>query len=79
MKEEMTENYSRYKHSGAKIIRKATLLFEYMRRKQQNDKKIGELTIQDFFEVCAFLADIETKIIANEEAINSKNKESLNA
>jgi len=79
MREEMTENYSRYIHPGAKIIRKAMMLFEYMRRKQQNDKKIGELTIQDFFEVCAFLADVETKIIANEEAINSKNKENSNA
>ena len=45
----------------AKLVRNATSLFNFLLKKQQNDKRIGEMTLRDFFEICVFLSELETK------------------
>jgi hypothetical protein len=44
----------------ALLERQGTILFNFMSMKQQNDKHIGDLTIEDFIEMIAFLAEMET-------------------
>jgi hypothetical protein len=47
------------------LNRQGTALFNYMTMKHQNDKHIGDLTVGDFIEMVAFLAEMETKNAAN--------------
>lgn len=44
-----------------RLNRQALALFNWLGIKHQNDKRIGDLTIGDFFEICEFLNDMETK------------------
>jgi hypothetical protein len=41
------------------INRHALLLFNFWASKKQNDKRIGDLTIGDFFELCKLLEEIK--------------------
>jgi hypothetical protein len=41
----------------AALSRQGTILFNFWLRKQSNDKRIGDLTMQDFIEMVAFLAE----------------------
>lgn len=45
-----------------KILRRAEAIFNFLLKKQRHDKQIGELKMQDFFELCVFLSDIEMKL-----------------
>jgi hypothetical protein len=45
----------------AVLNRQGMTLFNYMSMKHQNGKRIGDLTIGDFVEMIAFLAEMETK------------------
>jgi hypothetical protein len=47
----------------ATLSRQALLLFNFLANKKQNDKRIGDLTIGDFFELCEILK--ETKNAAD--------------
>jgi hypothetical protein len=49
----------------ATLSRQGTALFNFMGMKHQNDKHIGDLTIGDFVEMVAFLAEMEIKNAAN--------------
>jgi hypothetical protein len=46
---------------NAVLNRQALALFNFWSMKNQNDKKIGELTMQDFLEMCAILNEMEIK------------------
>jgi hypothetical protein len=48
-----------------RLNRQAIALFNFWSMKNQNDKKIGELTPRDFIEMCEFLAELETSNAAN--------------
>jgi hypothetical protein len=54
----MTKNF-------ALLERQGTALFNFWLKKQPKDKRIGDLTIGDFVEMIAFLAEMETKNAAN--------------
>jgi hypothetical protein len=43
----------------AVLNRQALALFNFMGMRHENDKHIGELTLGDFVEICAFLAELE--------------------
>jgi hypothetical protein len=43
----------------ALLKRKALALFNFLSMKQENDKRIGDLTIGDFLEMCGFLVELE--------------------
>jgi hypothetical protein len=43
------------------INRHALLLFNFWASKKQNDKRIGDLTVGDFFEMIAFLNTMENE------------------
>jgi hypothetical protein len=43
----------------ALIERQALALFNFMSMKHQNNKRIGELTVGDFVEMCTFLAKMK--------------------
>jgi hypothetical protein len=45
------------------LNRQALLLFNFLANKKQNDRRIGDLTIGDFFELCEILE--ESKNAAN--------------
>lgn len=45
-----------------KILRRAEAIFNFLLKKQKHDKKIGDLKMQDFFELCVFLSDLEIKL-----------------
>jgi hypothetical protein len=47
------------------LNRQGEALFNFMSIKHQNDKKIGELTVKDFLEMCEFLAELEVDDAAN--------------
>ncbi|MDR1333589.1 MAG: hypothetical protein LBJ71_00010 [Holosporaceae bacterium] len=47
----------------ATLSRQALLLFNFWANKKQNNRRIGDLTIGDFFELCEILE--ETKNAAN--------------
>jgi hypothetical protein len=47
------------------LNRQALLLFNFWANKKQNDKRIGDLSIGDFVEMIAFLAETETKNAAD--------------
>jgi hypothetical protein len=49
------------KKNTAAARRKAILLFNFWLKKRQNDKRIGDLTAEDFIEMCEFLATSEDK------------------
>jgi hypothetical protein len=49
----------------ATLSRQGTALFNFMSMKHQNDKHIGDLTIGDFVEMIAFLAEMETRNAAD--------------
>jgi hypothetical protein len=49
----------------AVVNSQGTALFNFMSMKHQNDKRVGELTIGDFFEMAAFLAELEIENAAN--------------
>jgi hypothetical protein len=40
--------------------RQGIALFNFWLNKHQNDKRIGDLTVEDFIEICAFLAELKT-------------------
>ncbi|GHT93655.1 hypothetical protein FACS1894122_09200 [Alphaproteobacteria bacterium] len=44
---------------AALLKRKALALFNFVSMKQENDKRIGDLTIGDFLEMCGFIAELE--------------------
>jgi hypothetical protein len=46
------------------INRNARALFHFMSVKHRNDRRVGDLTLGDFIEICEFLAKFEDK---NEE------------
>jgi hypothetical protein len=43
------------------LNRQGMALFNFMRMKHQNDKRIGDLTVDDFIEMCKFLTETENK------------------
>jgi hypothetical protein len=43
----------------AVLNRQALALFNFWLKKQQKDKCIGDLTVNDFIEMCKFLAELE--------------------
>ncbi|GHU19927.1 hypothetical protein FACS189472_10430 [Alphaproteobacteria bacterium] len=43
----------------ALLKRKALALFNFVSMKQENDKRIGDLTIGDFLEMCGVLSESE--------------------
>jgi hypothetical protein len=45
----------------AVLNRQALALFNFWSMKKQNDKRIGDLTMQDFIEMVKFLAETEVK------------------
>jgi hypothetical protein len=50
---------------NATFSRQALVLFNFWLKKQPKDKHIGDLTIGDFVEMIAFLAEMETKNATN--------------
>jgi hypothetical protein len=50
---------------NATLSRQGMSLFNFWASKKQNDKKIGDLTVQDFIEMCAFLAELGDENEAN--------------
>jgi hypothetical protein len=50
----------------AAVRRRALALFNFMGAKQQNNKRIGDLTLGDFVEMCRFLTAIEPENQASE-------------
>jgi hypothetical protein len=51
--------------NNAVANRQALVLFNFWLKKQQNDKRIGDLTFADFLEMCEFLAISEASNAAN--------------
>jgi hypothetical protein len=49
----------------ATFSRQALVLFNFWLKKQPKDKHIGDLTVGDFIEMIAFLAEMETKNAAD--------------
>jgi hypothetical protein len=45
---------------NATLSRQGMSLFNFMSMKHQTGKKIGELTMKDFMEMCVFLTEMET-------------------
>jgi hypothetical protein len=50
---------------NATLSRQGMALFNFMSMKHQNNKHIGDLTVGDFIEMVAFLAEMETQNAAN--------------
>jgi hypothetical protein len=46
--------------NDAILNRQGIALFNLWMNKHQNDKRIGDLTVEDFIEICAFLAELKT-------------------
>jgi hypothetical protein len=56
--------------NDAILNRQGMALFNFMRMKHQNDKRIGDLTVDDFIEICVFLAELKAE--ANNGEHNGK-------
>jgi hypothetical protein len=59
----------------AVLNRQALALFNFWLRKRQNDRRIGDLTIGDFVEMCEALARIKKTARENYQSKNQKRKE----
>jgi hypothetical protein len=49
----------------ALLERQGIALFNFLSMKHQNDKHVGDLTVGDFIEMVAFLAESEVENAAN--------------
>jgi hypothetical protein len=45
----------------ATLSRQALLLFNFWSVTQNKNKRIGDLTLRDFFELCALLTEVENE------------------
>jgi hypothetical protein len=48
------------KTDNADLNRRAIALFNFVSMQQKNDKRIGDLTLGDFVEICKFLDTLDT-------------------
>jgi hypothetical protein len=65
------------KKNIAVLNRQGIALFNFMSMKHLNNKRIGELTIGDFVEICAFLeqSQMEKAIVCSNSNDNRKNNQ----
>jgi hypothetical protein len=61
-------------NNDAVLNRQGEALFNFWINKHQNDKRIGDLTVGDFVEMCAFLAQLKAE---NTEDQNQEKRETV--